>query len=384
MSSQQLKKISEATENPFLQIESITIFQAAKISMIILSPVGIILFANDKAKNTLNNNTELTGKPFNKFLQGKSRINIKRWYSNECKGTNLTNLFLVSLKPEKSNASWVNVQLSLIESKDKQDFILCQMSECADNKEIEETKEQHDHFLSELVNNIPDSIFIKDVKSKFILVNQSIATRLGFKSPDDLIGKSDFDIHPKKLAQKYFNDERDIIRTGQARLNIVEQVIDRHNNIAWHSTSKLPLKDRDGKIIGIMGIGRDITQWVKGQKALRKSKLAAEKADQLKTAFLSNFTHEIRTPLNGILGFSQYLKQTLRPEHKGHKYIDFILRNGKRLLYLISDIIDLSRIESGEISLLKKSFPLNDVMSQLNQSTFQLLTSFNKDIMFIY
>jgi PAS domain S-box-containing protein len=379
MSSHQLKKAPKTSENPFLQIDPITIFQAAKISMIILSPEGIILFANDVAKSMLNNNTELTGKLFNKYLHGKSRINIKVWYSNARKGNNPTNLFLVPLKHEKSNVSWVNVQLSLIKSKNKRELILCQISECADNKEIEETKEQHDHFLSELINNIPDSIFIKDVESKFILVNQSIANRLGFKSPDDFIGKSDFDIHPKKLAQKYYKDEQEIIRTGQARLNIVEQVIDSQNNIAWHSTSKLPLKDREGKIIGIMGIGRDITQWVKGQKNLRKSKLAAEKADQLKTAFLSNFTHEIRTPLNGILGFSQYLKQTLRPEHKGHKYIDFILRNGKRLLHLISDIIDLSRIESGEISLLKKSFPLNDIMKQLNQSTLQLLTSFKKE-----
>lgn len=379
MGTHQLEKTIKSTKNPLLSIESHAIFQSAKISMLILSPDGVIQIANRAAVNSFTNKKSLIGRRFNDLLQAKTRINFKSWYAGNKTGKGTDNLFLVSFKQSTDDISWSNVYLSTLDDGDKDAYILCQLTECSDRREIEEAKEQHEHFLSELINNIPDSIFIKDVKSNFILVNQSIANRLGFKSPDNLIGKNDFDIHPKKLAQKYYNDEQDIIRTGQARLNIVEQVIDRHNNIAWHSTSKLPLKDREGKIIGIMGIGRDITQWVKGQKALRKSKLTAEKADQLKTAFLSNFTHEIRTPLNGILGFSQYLKQTLRAEHKGHKYIDFILRNGKRLLYLISDIIDLSRIESGEINLLKKEFSLNDIMNQLEQSTIKLLASHKKN-----
>lgn len=378
MSNHHLKKTSEISNTHFLQFDSDTIFQTAKIGMIILSPDGNILEANTEAKKIFNSKSDIVGEPFNSFLYGKSRINFNQWYINAYNRKLVEDMFLVPLNHERDNTFWIKVYLSLIESKHSEKYILCQITEFFDKEDIDEAKAKHQHILSELVNNIPDSIFIKDLKSRFILVNKSISQRFGFKSPDDLIGKTDFEIHPKKLAHKYYSDEQEIISSGQARMNIVEQVIDKQKNIAWHSTSKLPLKDRNGEIIGIMGIGRDITQWVKNQKALRKSKLAAEKADQLKTAFLSNFTHEIRTPLNGILGFSQYLKQTLRPEHKGHKYIDFILRNGKRLLHLISDIIDLSRIESDEINLLKKNFSINDIMYQLEQSTLELLNSYKK------
>ncbi len=380
MSSHPFKRTPQIIKDSLLQIDAVAIFEAAITSMLILSPDGTILFANAEAIKKMNTNDGIVGMQLNRLLHGKSRINFKRWYNNALENKNLTNLFLVPLIHNKDDVSWTNVKLSLLESKSNEKLILCQISDCSENKkEVEEAKAQHENLLLQLINNIPDNIFFKDLESRFILANDSTSEKLKHRSSVHLIGKTDFDIHPKKLAQKYYNDEQEIISTGQARLNIIEQVLNSQNNIEWHSTSKLPLRDQNGDIIGIMGIARDITQWVKEQKTLRKAKLAAEKADHLKTSFLSNFTHEIRTPLNGILGFSQYLKQTLRPEHKGHKYIDFILHNGKRLLHLISDIIDLSRIESGEIALLKKGFSLNEVMNQLKQSTLQQLSSLKKE-----
>lgn len=169
------------------------------------------------------------------------------------------------------------------------------------------------YFLQQLLNNIPDSIFIKDEESRFLVANSWVAQVMNVNSPADLIGKNDFDFHPKKLAEQYYNDEQDIIHSGKSILNKHEKVfVD--GETRWYSTTKVPLYDEEGRIRGIMGIGRDVTSSVKKTDALEKAKQEAEKADKLKSTFLANLSHEIRTPLNGIIGFSQFLRQKKKSE----------------------------------------------------------------------
>ena len=280
---------------------------------------------------------------------------------------------------ENKEITWVNVRLDQIGNANTIDpLILCQIQKIAATDKLSDTFEYCDHLLVELINNIPDNIFFKDKESRFLLANEHVANIMGVDSSNELLGKTDFDFYPKKLAQKYRNDELEIIEEGKAKLNIIEQVVDKNHNRKWYSTSKLPLKSKDGEIVGIMGIGRDITQLVKEQKALRKAKHEAEKADRLKSAFLANMSHEIRTPLNGIMGFSQFLLQYIPPNEKAEKYIELILRNGTRLLHLISDIIDASKIEAKQLEITKRLFSLNEIINQLEHSAHEDLKLYDK------
>lgn len=114
----------------------------------------------------------------------------------------------------------------------------------------------------------------------------------------------------------------------------------------------------------ILGIN-DITERINYEVNLEKAKIKAEESDKLKTAFLSNMSHEIRTPLNGIIGFSELLKnQTLTDEEK-KQFTTIISNSGKQLLSLINDIIDIARIESGEMSVEKDSFKLNELLDEI-------------------
>jgi len=248
----------------------------------------------------------------------------------------------------------------------------------SDVKQATKEINYQNHLLHELINSIPDNIFVKDRDSRFFLANRSICEIMGACAVSELIGKSDFDFYPKKLAQKYRNDEITVMSTGKSMINIVEQVVDRDHNRHYFSTSKIPLRDNFGNIIGIMGLGRDITNLVKEKKALRKAKQAAEKADHLKSAFLANLSHEVRTPLNGILGFSQFLKKSSSGDPETSKYLEYIIRNGKRLLHLISDIVDLSKIESEQLTLNYKDFNLYDIMRKQEQVLHIMLDEENK------
>ncbi len=115
-------------------------------------------------------------------------------------------------------------------------------------------------LLHTLIDNMPDHIYIKDRSSRFLLANQKIADTHGLKSGRDMIGKSDHDFYPKELADKYYRNEQDIIKSGKPLIGIEEKALDEKGNEIYLSTTKIPFRDDKGNILGIVGIGRDITQ----------------------------------------------------------------------------------------------------------------------------
>ncbi len=131
------------------------------------------------------------------------------------------------------------------------------------------------HLLYTLIDNMPDFIYIKDTDSKFIVANQKLIDVHNLKSRDQLIGKSDHDFYPRELADKYHSNEQAIIRTGKPLINHEERSLDEKGNEIYLSTTKIPLHDTDGKIIGVVGIGRDITD------KRRAEEILLDDADQL-------------------------------------------------------------------------------------------------------
>ena len=146
------------------------------------------------------------------------------------------------------------------------------------------------HLLYTLIDNMPDFIYIKDTDSKFIVANQKLIDVHNLKSRDQLIGKSDHDFYPRELADKYHSNEQAIIRTGKPLINHEERSLDEKGNTIYLSTTKIPLHDTDGKIIGIVGIGRDITDKRRAEEKL------LDDADQLQqiNALLEEKQEEIQ------------------------------------------------------------------------------------------
>ncbi|HKK66644.1 MAG TPA: ATP-binding protein, partial [Bacteroidales bacterium] len=115
---------------------------------------------------------------------------------------------------------------------------------------------------------------------------------------------------------------------------------------------------------GLICIVRDITERKQTEFALRKAKNKAEESDKLKSAFLANVSHEIRTPMNGILGFANLLEENDLSKEEHHNYLQVIQRSGNRMLNIINDLIDISRVESGQSELHFKPCDLNAVFQE--------------------
>jgi diguanylate cyclase (GGDEF)-like protein/PAS domain S-box-containing protein len=122
------------------------------------------------------------------------------------------------------------------------------------------TAEQQAFFLQALLDSLPDQVYFKDTDSRFVAVSQHLARRFGLSDPRQVLGKTDADFFTSEHAEEALRDEREIIRTGQPLVNFEEKETLPNGIIRWVSTTKMPLRDRDGRIIGTFGLSRDITE----------------------------------------------------------------------------------------------------------------------------
>jgi methyl-accepting chemotaxis protein len=123
-------------------------------------------------------------------------------------------------------------------------------------------------MLRTLIDNLPDLIYVKDVNGRFLLANVAVARIMGAKSPNELLGKNDFDFHTQELAARYHEDEQAVIRSGMPLLAREEDCRDPSGHLMHLETAKVPLRDAAGKVTGLVGIGRDITRRVVEARAL--------------------------------------------------------------------------------------------------------------------
>ncbi|MHB1793556.1 MAG: PAS domain-containing hybrid sensor histidine kinase/response regulator [Acidobacteriaceae bacterium] len=214
--------------------------------------------------------------------------------------------------------------------------------------------------LRALIDNVPDYIYIKDTESRFLVANMGVAKIMGVNSPDDLIGKTDFDFYPKKWAAKFYEDEQAVLKSGKPVLNLVEVVRQNDGSDRWTSTSKVPFL-KDGKLVGTIGIGRDVSALKQTEAGLERATHAAEAANRAKSVFLANMSHEIRTPMNGVIGMTDLALDTdMTAEQR--EYLETVKVSADSLLNVINDILDFSKIEVGKIDLEAIDFNLRECM----------------------
>ena len=234
-------------------------------------------------------------------------------------------------------------------------------SEVIERVRAEEALSEERALLRALIDNVPDFMYAKDTHSRFIVANLALVRIMGKNTADELLGKTDFDFFPEQLARGYYEDEQNIIRTQEALYNREEECADIQGKRFWLLTSKVPLRDKDGRITGIVGTGRDITMRKAAEIEMREAKEAAEGASRTKSEFLANMSHEIRTPLNGILGMTDLaLDTTLTPEQR--EYLETVKLSADSLLTVINDVLDFSKIEAGKIDLENIDFSMRETL----------------------
>jgi PAS domain S-box-containing protein len=228
-------------------------------------------------------------------------------------------------------------------------------------------------LLEAFLEHIPDKVYFKDLDSRFVRISRAKAESCGLRDPMQAVGMSDADIYSSEHAARALADEQEIIRTGRAIAGKEEEQTWPDGRKTWARTSKVPLRDRRGQIVGTMGISHDITtrklaeielgikaeELAHSNSALEQLACAAEAASRTKSEFLANMSHEIRTPLNGIIGMTDLTLETeLTAEQRD--YLETVKLSADSLLNVINDILDFSKIEAGKVDLEALEFDLYD------------------------
>jgi two-component system sensor histidine kinase/response regulator len=222
------------------------------------------------------------------------------------------------------------------------------------------------NLLRTVVDTIPDSIFAKDSEGRYLLVNKAFAKLHGLESPEQLLGKSAFDLFPKERAAALHAADLEVMRAAKP-LEAERSVADAEGNVNWILMSKVPLTDKHDEIVGTVGVNRDITQSKRSEAELRQSKEAAEAANRAKSEFLANMSHEIRTPMNGIIGMTELALETeLTPEQQ--EYLSMVKTSADSLLTVINDILDFSKMEAGKLELDRSTFNLHESLEETTRT----------------
>ncbi|MDD3721384.1 MAG: ATP-binding protein [Lutibacter sp.] len=219
----------------------------------------------------------------------------------------------------------------------------------AQNEELQLAKtkvEESEIFLNTIFDHIPDLIFVKNANDlRYISFNKAGEKFMGYTRAE-LIGKNDYDFFPKDEADFFTMKDREVLNSDKP-IVIIEDIISTNEGIKTLYTKKIAIKDKKGNVKYLLGISEDVTSKKEIEKQLISAKERAEQSDRLKSAFLANMSHEIRTPMNGIMGFAELLKEPNLSGEKQQKYIDIIQKSGTRMLNIINDIVDISKIEAG-------------------------------------
>ena len=148
----------------------------------------------------------------------------------------------------------------------------------AEQERVEEALSEERNLFRTLIDNLPDNIFFKDTAGRFVLCNRAQADLLRVSGPDELVGKTDSDFFSKELAAKYAADDQSVMGSGEPLLNREEPVTDENGNERWLLTTKVPLRDTAGKIIGLVGSARNVTDFKRARQELQQYLAELEEA----------------------------------------------------------------------------------------------------------
>lgn len=233
-------------------------------------------------------------------------------------------------------------------------------------KALKDAKAIHEYY-QKIISCMPNNVYWLDRNCITQGCNENVLKLVGLKSLDQFVGITYEQMGKlagwtEGQAESFKRDDMEVMSTGVAKFNVEEPPLyDEDGNPVYYISSRVPIFNGKGEVIGIVGISVDITERKKNEQALKE---ALDRAEAAETAFLANISHDIKTPLTGIIGGAEFLEQVVdNPEHKLR--IENILKSGLRFYDFVEELIEVSRLGVEPVLKKRARFKLKDVIDSL-------------------
>ncbi len=217
------------------------------------------------------------------------------------------------------------------------------------------------YLLNSLLASVPDAIYFKDARGRFIRANDAVAARLGLTSSADAVGKTALELPEQNLAMELHRQDEAVLATGQAQHYKLERRLRLDGEEAWDLVTRLPLRDSDKKIVGVSAIFRDVTEQKRAEEKIQDG---VRRRDQ----FLAMLSHELRNPLGAIVTATALLKSDRVPPARALKFLDILERQSEQMAHLLDDLLEASRVTQNKIDLKRRVVDLGSVTHDAAES----------------
>ncbi len=331
-------------------------------SIVITDTDGNIVYVNAKF-------TEITGYSYQEAISQNPRIlqsgyTPKAQYAHLWKSLNDGNEYYGEIQNRKKNGElyWESVQISPI--RDESGKVVNYMAIKEDITARKKT-DLEIQKLSVAIEQNPASVIITNTQGIIEYLNKKFTTISGY-SKEELIGKVVRILKAGHTSEETYVEIWNCLFAGKEWKGEHKNRT-KNREEYWESVLISPIKNKEGKITNFIILSEDISARKQMEKDLIKAKEKAEESDRLKSAFLANMSHEIRTPLNSILGFSDLLTDPNLDPDLSREYASLITTSGNNLLTIINDVLDISKIEAGQIVLAENEFSAQKVVSEIQK-----------------
>lgn len=309
---------------------------------------------------------ELINQEFAKILTPASFKKVQQLFDRYLpaisNGKSTAKPMTVELEALKTDGStvWVEIKLSLLTDTKGESSGILGVSRDISKRIAAQTELRK---LSRAVEQSPDSIVITNKDGDIEYVNPKFTELTGY-TKEEVIGKNPSILSSGEHPDSYYKELWDTVLAGKDWHGEFRDK-KKSGDLYWESANISPLLNSDGVITHFVAVKEDITEQKNMIDELIKAKEKAEESDRLKSAFLANMSHEIRTPMNGILGFTSLLLEPDLTTEEKTRYIGIVHKSGQRMLNTVNDIIEISKIEAGLISMHITPVGVNELLTEM-------------------
>lgn len=211
------------------------------------------------------------------------------------------------------------------------------------------------YLLNSLLASVPDAIYFKDARGRFIRANHALAARLGLDDPRKAEGKTGFELPGYEHALSVHQQDDAVLRSGVAQHYQLERRKGADGRDAWDLVTRLPLSDAVGGVVGIIGIFRDVTEQKRNQEKIHE---AVVRRDQ----FLAMLSHELRNPLGALVTATRLLRAGSISPDRNERLLEVLSRQSEQMSRLLDDLLEASRVTQDKIELRKRPLDLRPIV----------------------